>query len=140
MCIPQTASTPNLNSKTTTFPPNSPEADGPSPISQYPLNSSTTSDESIDIMGDIENETAIHHVPPSPQQTITHSPSPTSNKTKLINKILTPLNPNLDPLSPVERKAMRKVLRSRYKTNPANLKFINKNVKKTTNNNSSKYD
>ena len=91
-------------------------------------------------MGDIENETAIHHVPPSPQQTITHSPSPTSNKTKLINKILTPLNPNLDPLSPVERKAMRKVLRSRYKTNPANLKFINKNVKKTTNNNSSKYD
>ena len=139
--IMNTQNTPNPKSiNITSSPPNSPEADDPSPINQSPISTSSSSDESIDIIGDSElNETIIHNVPPSPREKTSPSPSLPS-KLKLINKILTPPNANSDPLSPVERKAMRKVLRSRQKDKSTNLKIINKNIKKLTNNNSSKHD
>ena len=119
---PHTTSSPILNNKSSPSPPNSSEADDPPPITQSHSNSSTTSNDSIDIMGDTDNITIIQNTSSSPNQLNTHSPFSPPKKIKLINKIFTPPNPNTDPISPVERKAL-KMLRSRRKTI---MKYLNK--------------
>ena len=139
---PHLASTPNLTNKNITSPPNSPEADDPVPLPQSLIDSSTTSNESIDIMRDNENETIVNQVSPkstTPKQLNLRNPSLTSSdKIKLINKTITSNNPNsLGPLSPIERKAI-KILGSRTRNSIAKLKF--QNNKNITMNSSFKHD